>query len=105
MVFQWFPMVADHWSDDGMVTIHRSGLDGVGSLYEIRDNPLSNPDQTQKQCFAQNVIVAAIVDTNNWVSTQHFKLDPMKCFNSDAELELYEGDNKALIALCCYSCN
>ena len=25
MVFQWFPMV-DHWSDDGMVTIHRSGL-------------------------------------------------------------------------------
>ena len=27
MVFQWFPMVANHWSDDGMVTIHRSGLD------------------------------------------------------------------------------
>ena len=26
MVFQWFPMVANHWSDDGMVTIHRSGL-------------------------------------------------------------------------------
>ena len=24
--FQWFPMVANHWSDDGMVTIHRSGL-------------------------------------------------------------------------------
>ena len=22
-----FPMVAYHWSDDGMVTIHRSGLD------------------------------------------------------------------------------
>ena len=28
MVFQWFPMVANHWSDDGMVTIHRSGLIG-----------------------------------------------------------------------------
>ena len=27
MIFQWFPMVANHWSDDGMVTIHRSGLD------------------------------------------------------------------------------
>ena len=27
MVFQWFPMVANHWSDDGMVTIHRSGLE------------------------------------------------------------------------------
>ena len=27
MVFQLFPMVANHWSDDGMVTIHRSGLD------------------------------------------------------------------------------
>ena len=26
MVFQWFPMVVNHWSDDGMVTIHRSGL-------------------------------------------------------------------------------
>ena len=26
MVFQWFPMLANHWSDDGMVTIHRSGL-------------------------------------------------------------------------------
>ena len=26
MVFQWFPMVANHWSEDGMVTIHRSGL-------------------------------------------------------------------------------
>ena len=26
IVFQWFPMVAYHWSDDGMVTIHRSGL-------------------------------------------------------------------------------
>ena len=29
MVFQWFPMVANHWSDDGMVTIHCSGLDGT----------------------------------------------------------------------------
>ena len=28
MVFQWFPMVANHWSNDGMVTIHRSGLVG-----------------------------------------------------------------------------
>ena len=27
MVFQWFPMVANHWSDNGMVTIHRSGQD------------------------------------------------------------------------------
>ena len=26
MGFQWFPMVANNWSDDGMVTIHRSGL-------------------------------------------------------------------------------
>merc|ERR1712228_518676 len=26
MVFQWFPMVANHWSNDGMVTIHRRGL-------------------------------------------------------------------------------
>ena len=26
MVFQWFSMVANHGSNDGMVTIHRSGL-------------------------------------------------------------------------------
>ena len=26
MVFQWFPVVANHWSTDGMVTIHRYGL-------------------------------------------------------------------------------
>jgi len=26
MVFQWFPMVDNHWSNDGMVTIHRRGL-------------------------------------------------------------------------------
>ena len=25
MIFQWFPMVANHWSNDGMVTIHRYG--------------------------------------------------------------------------------
>ena len=35
LVFQWFPMAANHWSDDGMVTIHRSGLDpGIsGPIY------------------------------------------------------------------------
>ena len=34
MVFQWFPMVANHWSDDGMVTIHLSGLtSAVASVY------------------------------------------------------------------------
>ena len=26
VVFQWFPMIANHWSNDGMVTIHRYGL-------------------------------------------------------------------------------
>ena len=26
MVFQWFPMVANSWSNNGMVTIHRHGL-------------------------------------------------------------------------------
>ena len=36
MVFQWFSMVANHWSDDGMVTIHRSGLIvGVASFQKI----------------------------------------------------------------------
>ena len=27
MFFQWFPMVGNHWSNDGMVMIHRYGLD------------------------------------------------------------------------------
>ena len=26
MVFQWFPMVANHWSNNGMVTVHCYGL-------------------------------------------------------------------------------
>ena len=26
MFFQWFPMVGNHWSNDGMVMIHRYGL-------------------------------------------------------------------------------
>ena len=26
MVFQWFPMVVNRWSNNGMVTIHRYGL-------------------------------------------------------------------------------
>jgi len=33
MVFQWFPMVANHWSNDGMVTIHRRGL--CGSVWPL----------------------------------------------------------------------
>ena len=36
MVFQWFPMVANHWSDDGMVTIHRSGLFLSVALIKVR---------------------------------------------------------------------
>ena len=38
MVFQWFSMVANHWSDDGMVTIHRSGLchsDVLGRISQL----------------------------------------------------------------------
>ena len=38
MVFQWFPMVANHWSNDGIVTIHRSGLAQalLNSLFLLR---------------------------------------------------------------------
>ena len=45
MVFQWFPMVANHWSDDGMVTIHRSGLRPAFTCYRVvpRPAPLSEP--------------------------------------------------------------
>ena len=45
MVFQWFPMVANHWSDDGMVTIHRSGLGGDhdgGGDEDVSDGNLSS---------------------------------------------------------------
>ena len=69
--------------------------DGVGSPYEIRDNPLSNPDLTQ--CFEKSVVVAARVEKNSWLSKQYFKLDPMRCFNSDAKLKLKDGDKNALI--------
>ena len=43
MVFQWFPMVANHWSDDGMVMIHRSGLDHLLERLE-RDEILFHDD-------------------------------------------------------------
>ena len=36
MVFQWFPMVANHWSNDGMVTIHRRGLLHADLLWSTR---------------------------------------------------------------------
>ena len=72
-----------------------SYMDGVGSPIEIRENPLSNPDLTQYQCSVQTVSVSVWVD-NNWLTT-HVSLDPMKCFNSDAELKSEEGDNGAII--------
>ena len=37
MVFQWFPMIANHWSNDGMVTIHRYGLDRMVEPAEMKD--------------------------------------------------------------------
>ena len=62
---------------------------GVGSPYESRDNQLKD---TNQQCFEQKVAVTVILD-RGWHPTQHFKLDPLKCFNDDAELKLKEGDN------------
>ena len=71
-----------------------SYIDGVGKPNEIIDNPLI--DLPQDQCVEQSVSVHAMVDSK-WLSNQFFKLDPMKCFNSDAKLKLEEGDNSALI--------
>merc|ERR1719341_2676171 len=34
MVFQWFSMVANHWSNNGMVTVHCYGL--VSPLVHFR---------------------------------------------------------------------
>ena len=70
---------------------YASYTEGVGNPNELRDNPLKNSSQ---QCFEQSVTVAAMVERNKWLSTQHFKLDPMKCFNADAELKLKEGDKQ-----------
>ena len=34
--FQWFSMVKDHWSNDGMVSMDRTGLQGIeGSIETI----------------------------------------------------------------------
>ena len=56
MFFQWFPMVANHWSDDGMVTIHRSGL-------IIGNNP-------QSQFFLTPIHIKAIVISGFWPERQ-----------------------------------
>ena len=44
MVFQWFSMVANHWSDDGMVTIHRSGLMMMDGAHYCRDGDDDDDD-------------------------------------------------------------
>ena len=49
MVFQWFPMVANHWSDDGMVTIHRSGLDNTRLSPPFRGVPPTQLHSTAPQ--------------------------------------------------------
>ena len=49
MVFQWFPMVANHWSDDGMVTIHRSGLDNTRLSPPFRGVPPAQLHSTAPQ--------------------------------------------------------
>ena len=38
MVFQWFSMVAKHWSTDRMVMIHRWGLDSSLRSRDIGSN-------------------------------------------------------------------
>ena len=45
MVFQWFPMVANHWSNDGMVTIHRRGLDLAKAGLECSASPFITANQ------------------------------------------------------------
>ena len=50
MVFQWFSMVANHWSDDGMVTIHRSGLDG----YDGDDDDDDADEDSDDTCVSRS---------------------------------------------------
>ena len=49
---------------------------------------------SNQQCLQQQVSVSAIV--TGWIPTQHFKLDPLKCFKANAEPKLEEGDNNIL---------
>ena len=60
MVFQWFPMEGNHWSNDGIVTIHRRGLGGCYRQGWVLGLPtaLGQPVNWQMYLFKfQNVFV------------------------------------------------
>ena len=59
MVFQWFPMVANHWSNDGMVTIHRSGLFLSVALIKVRTSQADVFIEVDHQVQRMGLLVVA----------------------------------------------
>ena len=72
MVFQWFPMVVNHWSDDGMVTIHHSGL----ALSLLRDEtcPLCHVHCCRSHCCS-HLLGFDSFDLDS-LQRQHLNLSP-----------------------------
>ena len=73
--------------------------DQVGGSIEKRRNPLENPDQNSEvnRCLKTSVTVK--VKTYGRDYPTNFELDPLKCFNSDAELQFEEGEDENTILL------
>ena len=64
MFFQWFPMAANHWSDDGMVTIHHSGLAltfKIFLIFQRYGNKLGDPVSVKPEllikCKLHNILI------------------------------------------------
>ena len=66
-VFQWFSMVTNHWSNDGMVKIHRYGL----NLFFYLKPKLRNPKSEHQTCGCPHEINmwpknCFFLTANNW---------------------------------------
>lgn len=59
---------------------------------EKRRNPLKNPDENSKVNICLRTSVTVKVQTEEREYLTKFELDPMKCFNSGAELNFEEVD-------------
>ena len=97
MVFQWFSMVANHWSDNGMVTIHRSGLTWT-DLNENRGNWILLG-------WTRSALVVFVHERNAYCSCSFLgtlvRITKVGIFSDDRGLDWLEWDTGIEVARSC----
>ena len=80
----------------GRITNSKSWKTRIGQSSEKVRNPLKDTEENaqQNRCLKTSVTASAEVDGSKFSTT--FDLDPMKCFNSDAELKFKEGETNTI---------